>query len=389
MHLILIGWSGARSREPMREFLPRLRDRAHESTAAIFSLPSDVLPSLFLQDIRPSLITNFSLGQCTFAYPYLTETFDKVLWDRLHRHTFEAHTFPEPILYLVGLADSWEHDLSIPFILVDEEDGFPKLHEKVWPDSYFLCLELAVVGEGCSDQNVVVVEGSKKRRSITEALEEEATVVRPMSKKKKNDGPRRMSARGNVPRPPPAASKGVSKHSQVLARYIRNFVESLDFIAPNVKETHAAHNMLFDLHYPLLRDKLGYLSFDELVNVYDVHALQMELVKAQKNQDVEGSQVVKDLRSENAHYLEELSMLQRVVVSVEESRKQISEELDGLQPCLKEAERLAQFKKFLPVVIKKPFGSEHFIQDLRDLQQKAITFDRSQDLDEVHGFGDS
>nr|GEY35638.1 hypothetical protein [Tanacetum cinerariifolium] len=37
--------------------------------------------------------------------------------------------------------------------------------------------ELAVVGEGCSRQSVAIVEDSKKRRSITEALEEEATVM--------------------------------------------------------------------------------------------------------------------------------------------------------------------------------------------------------------------
>ncbi|GKD67912.1 hypothetical protein Tco_1322002, partial [Tanacetum coccineum] len=68
-------------------------------------------------------------------------------------------------------------------------------------------------------------------------------------------------------------------------------------------------------------DKLGFLSFDELVDVFDIHALQMavskngllehemlklesQLAKAQKNQDIEGSQVVKDLRSENAQDLE-------------------------------------------------------------------------------------
>nr|GEV68576.1 hypothetical protein [Tanacetum cinerariifolium] len=46
----------------------------------------------------------------------------------------------------------------------------------------------------------------------------------------------------------------------------------------DVKEAYAAHNMLSGLHYPLLRYTLGFLSFDELVNVYDVHALQMAVV---------------------------------------------------------------------------------------------------------------
>ncbi|GKA21758.1 hypothetical protein Tco_0707720 [Tanacetum coccineum] len=74
-----------------------------------------------ISDIHPSLITSFRHGQGTFAYPYCTETFDKVLWDRLRRHTFEAQTFPEPILYLAGLANSWEHASSIPSILIDGE----------------------------------------------------------------------------------------------------------------------------------------------------------------------------------------------------------------------------------------------------------------------------
>nr|GEZ23533.1 hypothetical protein [Tanacetum cinerariifolium] len=65
--------------------------------------------------------------------------------------------------------------------------------------------------------------------------------------------------------------------------------------------------------------------------------LEDQLVKAQKNKDVKGSQVVKDLRSENAHNLEELSMLRMVVASAEESRKNLSEELVDLQTRLKEA----------------------------------------------------
>ncbi|GKB80390.1 hypothetical protein Tco_0947285 [Tanacetum coccineum] len=79
-------------------------------------------------------------------------------------------------------------------------------------DKGVLGFELVVVGEGCSNQSFIIVEDSKKRRSITEALEEEATVMKPVSKKKKSEGPRRMSVSGNVPPLPTAAPKDVGKH---------------------------------------------------------------------------------------------------------------------------------------------------------------------------------
>ncbi|GJV82229.1 hypothetical protein Tco_1518099 [Tanacetum coccineum] len=79
-------------------------------------------------------------------------------------------------------------------------------------DKGMLGFELVVVGEGCSNQSFIIVEDSKKRRSITEAVEEEATVMKPVSKKKKSEGPRRMSVSGNVPPLPTAAPKDVGKH---------------------------------------------------------------------------------------------------------------------------------------------------------------------------------
>nr|GEZ23534.1 hypothetical protein [Tanacetum cinerariifolium] len=62
--------------------------------------------------------------------------------------------------------------------------------------------ELVVVGEGCSEQSVIVVEGSKKRRSITEALKEEATIMRPDDIKKEGppelkEPPRQQALRGS------------------------------------------------------------------------------------------------------------------------------------------------------------------------------------------------
>ncbi|GKD41484.1 hypothetical protein Tco_1261691 [Tanacetum coccineum] len=62
----------------------------------------------------PALITDFRHGVGTFAFPYHTEPFDEVLRDCLVRHPFAAQTFVEPILYLAGLANSWEHARMLP-----------------------------------------------------------------------------------------------------------------------------------------------------------------------------------------------------------------------------------------------------------------------------------
>ncbi|GJR36436.1 hypothetical protein Tco_1212120 [Tanacetum coccineum] len=379
-------------------------------------------------DIRPGLITEFRHGPGSFADPYPMELFDKVLQGRLCLHPFEAQTFSEPILYLASLTDSLEHATSIPSILVDgEEMAFwiflkkpgqtlsfsvsPANHlvdvkspsvghlmvtvndDQVKSSSYsrdkgVMAHELVVVREGCFEHDVMAVKDSKKRRSIIEALEEEATMVRPVSKKKKLEGSRRMSARGSVPPLSVTAPKGVGKHPRVLARYIGNLASSSDSLTHDVEEAHAAHNMISSLHYPLLKDKLGFLTFDELVDVYDIHALQMAV-------DEEGSQVLKDLRSKNALNLEELLMLQRVAASFKESRKKLVEEKSKEVFVLAsklEAVKLKKsklVKEFLPLAVKKLFESEHFNQALGDLQQKAIMFGRSQALDEVHGLGDS
>ncbi|GJT77119.1 hypothetical protein Tco_1043844 [Tanacetum coccineum] len=196
-------------------------------------------------DIRLGLITDFYHGQGTFAFPYPTEPFDKDF--------------------------SWEHALSNLSIFVDE------------------------------------------------SLEEEATMVKVASKKKKLDAPRRISARGSVPPLPATSPKGAGKHPRVLARFNENLASSSDSLAPDVEKAHAAYSMISSHHYPLLRDKLGFLNFNELVDghaklkndvvslkskkgllEHEMSKLEDRLAKAQKNQDVEDSQFVKDLRFENA-----------------------------------------------------------------------------------------
>ncbi|GKD02197.1 hypothetical protein Tco_1177171 [Tanacetum coccineum] len=353
----------------------------------------------------------------SFADPYPMEPFDKVLRGRLCLYPFEAQTFLEPILYLASLTNSLEHATSIPSILIDGEVNDDQVESSSYSrDKGVMAHELVVVGEGCSEHDVMAVEGSKKRRSIIEALEEEATMVRPVSKKKKLEGSRRMSAKGSVPPFSVTAPKGVGKHPRVLARYIRNLASGSDSLTHDVKEAHAAHNMISSLHYPLLKDKLGFLTFDELVDVYDIHALQMavvgnmlmnesiilllghsklkndlvslnskksllehdmsmlkcQLAKAQKNQDVEGSQVVKDLRSKNALNLKELLMLRRVAASSEESRKKLVEE-DFL---LKKSEEVSVLASQVEAAkLEKSKLVKYFLPLAA--------------LDEVHGLGDS
>nr|GEV63790.1 hypothetical protein [Tanacetum cinerariifolium] len=206
--------------------------------------------------------------------------------------------------------------------------------------------KLAVVGEGCSGKSVDVAKSYKKRKPY---------------------GLRRTSTRGSVPPLLTTDPKGVGKHPRVLAHYIGNLASSSDSLTLDVKEDYATHNMLYNLHYPFLKDKLGFLTFDELVNVYDVHAFQMAIVrnilpeqeisklednlsKAWKNQDVKGSQYVIELR-------------QKVV---------------DLSLKLKAAdlEKARLVKDLLTLAIKKLFEPEHFNHILGDLWQKAITFEK-------------
>ncbi|GJR28754.1 hypothetical protein Tco_1104986 [Tanacetum coccineum] len=366
-------------------------------------------------DIHPGLMTDFRHGQGTFSYPYPTKPFDEDLWNHLRRHTLEAQTFSEPILYLVGLSSSWEHALNNPSIFVDgEEMAFRNFMKKTGQSPSFSVSpadQPIDVGIPSVDPLRVFVDNDQVESSYFSKDKDvsgfELAIIREcvpgqdddVAEEEKPEVPRRMSVRGSVPPLPAAAPKGVGRHHRVLARYIGNLASNSDSLAPSIyQRAHSAHNMISGLHYPLLRDKL----------------------RAHKNQDVEHSQVLRDLRSENAQTLEELSMMWRVAASAEESRKKLFEELDGLQPRLREAEHLGQrcqdlererdfllkkskevtvlslmleatnlekdklVKDFLPLVVKKLFESEHFNQTLGDLQQKAITFGRSQALDEVH-----
>ncbi|GKD78018.1 hypothetical protein Tco_1340639 [Tanacetum coccineum] len=174
--------------------------------------------------------------------------------------------------------------------------------------------------------------------------------------------------------------EGLYTYMDGPAHFVGSLANSSDSLAPDVEEAHAAHNMIYGLHCYLLKDKLGYAKLkNDLVSLkskkslleHEMLKLEDHLAKGQRNQDVEGSQVVKDLRFENDQILEEVSMLRNVAASAAS------------------LENAKFVRDFLPSVVKKLFESEHFNQALGDLQQKAITYGRSQALQEVHGLGDS
>nr|GEZ52659.1 hypothetical protein [Tanacetum cinerariifolium] len=143
----------------------------------------------------------------------------------------------------------------------------------------------------------------------------EATVVKMVLKKKKLEAQRRMCTRDSVSPPPTTVPKGTGKHPRVLARFVRSLANSSDSLTP---------------------DKLRFLSFGELVDVFDVLALQTAVV---------GNMLTNESR----------------ILS----------------------------QGFSPLRGQKLFESEHFNQALEDLQQKAITYGRSQALDEVYDLGNS
>nr|GEX48210.1 hypothetical protein [Tanacetum cinerariifolium] len=99
-----------------------------ELTLPLFRSLCSVGPtkSIFLKETLfskayPDLITSFRHGIGTFNFSYPNEPFDEILCERLICHLFEAKTFPEAILYIVGLVGSWEEASSILSIFVGDK----------------------------------------------------------------------------------------------------------------------------------------------------------------------------------------------------------------------------------------------------------------------------
>ncbi|GKD06646.1 hypothetical protein Tco_1181620 [Tanacetum coccineum] len=339
----------------------------------------------------------------------------------------DFHHSLEPIMYLDDLASYWEYSPSAPIILfyrkemsfrnfmkkpsqtptfsvrpsyqpIDVDSPFVD-HSKAIDDnnqgaSSFVLknqdvvgFELAVVGDSPSDQGIGVVESSKKKCSITAALEEGATLI------KLDD---------------------VGSSSKHKSR--RN----------DVKEAYSAHNVLSGLHHPSLKNKPDSLSLDDLANVYDVHALNLTMIgnmltnksrvvsldysklksdflsfrskngllehemstledslsRARKNQDVESSQKLFDEFDRVRPSVEEVESLGKKCKDLEAERESLlskessfREEVDALSSRLKIADlkKVELVRDFLPLAVKKLFSSKHFNSalDVEDYNPEA------------------
>ncbi|GJX98516.1 hypothetical protein Tco_0355535 [Tanacetum coccineum] len=88
-----------------------------------------------LSELRCVLVDPLTVAQRTYANDHFKvscvqhrrlgsgQPFDVVLRSRLLRYSFEAQTFPEPILYLTRLVGSWEDAPSQPSILIGGDGG--------------------------------------------------------------------------------------------------------------------------------------------------------------------------------------------------------------------------------------------------------------------------
>nr|GEU73787.1 hypothetical protein [Tanacetum cinerariifolium] len=292
---------------------------------------------------------------------YPIEPIDEVLRDRIIRHPFKAQTFPESILYLAGLASSWWYALNAPSIFIDDEG---KIHELAASLDLVKLLTFFArhvdqpvdVGGPSVDHSKVPSRGGCCSKVREEAFnncysEEGATKVRIVApgstsrhkaKKQKQEGLRSMSSQGSVPHLLTSTPKGV--RTSVLK--------------------------------------------------HDMSKLENNLSKAQKNQDEEGSQVMKDLRVEGRRFSKELSTLHDVAKSLEDSRKELTEEealsfveairlrdVEGLTDRLKvvDLEWTELVKDFFLLAVKKLISSDHFNQAMVTCNRKLwfLIFDEA------------
>nr|GEY29072.1 hypothetical protein [Tanacetum cinerariifolium] len=236
------------------------------------------------------------------------------------------------------------------------------------------------IDDNDQEQGVSIAD-SKKKRSITATLKEGATEIKFAGvgssskhepKKRKQEGPKRANVKGSVIPPLTTAPKGVGKHSRVLARHMRSLEGDSESLVPDVQKDYSAHNMLSGLHYPLLKNKLESLSFDDLINVYDVHALQLAVV---------ANMLINESRIVSRDY----SKLKYDFVSL-----RIKSFLRRLHPSVKEAEHLEQRcwdleaeRDFLPSKESEEITALSSKLKIADLERVELA------LDEVHGLGDS
>ncbi|GJR72929.1 putative reverse transcriptase domain-containing protein [Tanacetum coccineum] len=100
--------------------------------------------------------------------------------------------------------------------------------------------------------------------------------------------------------------------------YIRFRILSMNLLVGNMLTNES--RILSQGHAKLKNDLLSLKTKKSLLE-HEMSKLEDRLAKAQRNQDVEGSQVVRDLRSKNARILDEVYMLRSVAAFAEESKR--------------------------------------------------------------------
>nr|GEV99142.1 hypothetical protein [Tanacetum cinerariifolium] len=184
---------------------------------------------------------------------------------------------------------------------------------------------------------------------------------------------------------------------------------------PFVPEAYSGHNVLSGLHCPSFQNKLNALSFDDLADVYDVHALHLAMVGNMLTNEsrivpwdlfklkddfvsLRNSQVVKDLRAKGKRLSEELFVFKDVAKSSKDSRKVLAKEVERLRPIVSEAslrgeikaltdrlkvvdlERIELVKDFIPLAVRKLMASDQFNWEMGRLQQKAMIFGKAKKI---------
>ncbi|GJU84865.1 hypothetical protein Tco_1292411 [Tanacetum coccineum] len=206
-----------------------------------------------------------------------------------------------------------------------------------------------------------------KRHTITSSLEESTpkwknvtagSSLKLEDKRRKQDvAPKRGNSKGSVPFPFPSTPfpKGVGKHPWIMACQFGIDEQDIDPLVPDFQE------------------KTSYK--------HELEKLEDALSHARNNQDVEGSQAVKDLRRLKGciPLLRRLSgFAKSVVASKKESDTFLSMEaslrnkFDALSSRLKvvDLEWVGLVKEFFPLFVKKLMASDHFNLAMADLSKK-------------------
>ncbi|GJU80335.1 hypothetical protein Tco_1282700 [Tanacetum coccineum] len=233
-----------------------------------------------------------------------------------------------------------------------------------------------------------VAERVVQRISITTAFEESSSKRKQVAvvvgssckleaKNRKHEAPKRRSSRGSVPPLGTSGSvpRGVGKNLRVVRR-----LDGLSF------DQLAKFDSVQALHLAMY----GNMLTNEARFIAD------DLLKARKNHDLEGSQLVKDLKSCGTRMSQELDLLREVsrcrgfeekkstFLSTEAS---LRDEVETLSTNLESAhlERISLVKDSLPSAVKKLMASNHFSLAMADLEQKAMMFGMEYALNDVLG----